>query len=55
MTATWTNPETGVKLTVFVHNIDEMHGEAFARVNKGEVKTHYTFFVRVSDTNVILA
>lgn len=54
-TATWTNPETGKKLTVFVHALIEERGEQEFCVNKGEVKTHYTFRVLARDTDMVLA
>lgn len=44
MYATWTNAETGNTMTVFVHLID---ADGWARVNKGDTKTAYTFKVRV--------
>ena len=55
MTATWTNPETGRSLNIFVHGIVDQHGEQWARVNKGEAKTPASFLVRLAHTNVVLA
>lgn len=55
MQATWTNPETGKTLNVFVHEHITEYGETFLRVNKGDAPSPCTFRVRVDHTNVVLA
>lgn len=46
MQATYTNPEIGQSIKVFVHSRFEQHGEAWATVNKGSAMSRMTFNVR---------
>lgn len=55
MTANWTNLETGVTLTVFVHAAYYCDGQAWLKVNKGTSKTDAVFAVRVDDTDYVPA
>ena len=46
MTATFTNPDNGATIQVFVQERFEQHGEQWARVNKGAAKSPMAFNVR---------
>jgi hypothetical protein len=54
MTATWTNPETGRPMAVFVHGAEDKHGQRVLRVNKGTAATRMTFVVRAADTDAVV-
>jgi hypothetical protein len=45
MAATYTNPENGKTMRVYVHSAYQVDGQTFLKVNKGTEKNAYVFAV----------
>ena len=54
MTTTFTNPETGAEVRVYVHEMFRIDGKLVAKVNKGEKQSPYTFIVAAQTLGTVI-